>query len=231
MKTNKNDDVKDGANTPQTGEKTGRIRQTNEQLILDAAINEFSQRGFRGASMQRIADEVGVPRTNVHYYFKNKEFLYREVLTHVVEMWNTGFDQIQADDDPAMALAGYIHAKLHYSKVEPLLSKIFANEIIHGAPHLAEYLHSQQRLWLQDKAATIQQWIDRGLMDAVDPMQLIFMIWSVTQHYADFSVQVCAAMETEQLVAEDFDNIYHTVSHIILKGCGLTPPANIESRT
>jgi len=145
------------------------------------------------------------------------------VLTHIIEMWNTSFDQIKVEDDPAQALEQYISAKIHYSKTEPLLSKIFANEIIHGAPHIADYLNSDLREWLALKADVIQSWIDKELMDPVDPMQLIFMIWSVTQHYADFSTQVCAVMGKTQLSDDDYDTIFKNVSHIILKGCGLTP--------
>ena len=201
--------------------KIGRIRQINLEKIFAAAEEEFAKEGFKGASMQRIADRVALPRTNVHYYFNNKQTLYGSLLQRIVRIWNDAFDQIRAEDDPETALENYIRAKLRYSRDRPLASRIFANEMIHGAPHIGDYLHQELREWLALKASVIQQWIDQGRMDPIDPLQLIFMIWSTTQHYADFAVQVCAVMGKQELSGDDYERIADTVCHVILKGCGL----------
>ena len=168
----------------------GQIRRSNEAAILKAAEVEFATRGFKGASMQRIADQAGIPRTNVHYYFNSKLELYIAVLFDIVNLWNDQFDQITAEDDPAEAIGAYIRAKVMYSKTNPEASRIFASEIILGAPNLSTYLEQEFSIWMRDKASIIQVWIDEGRMDPVDPVYLIFLIWSATQHYADFDVQV-----------------------------------------
>ena len=64
--------------------RTGRIRRSNETLILIAAEQEFARRGFDGASIGRIARSAGVARANVHYYFKSREKLYLRVLEDIV---------------------------------------------------------------------------------------------------------------------------------------------------
>ena len=158
--------------------KVGKIRIDNEKAILVAAEKEFAARGFNGASMNRIAQGAGVARTNVHYYFKNKEELYSKVLTDVIQMWNFTFSQITADDDPAEALEAYIRAKVAYSKSNPLASKMFASEIMHGAPVLSSYLKKDFRDWLRSKAQIMDSWVAQGKMDPVDPFYLIFMIWA-----------------------------------------------------
>ena len=71
------------------------------------------------------------------------------------------------------------------------------------------------------KSKVIQSWIAQGKMDPVDPLYLIFLIWSATQHYADFSVQVTTVLRKECLSDEDFENISRNLTHIILKGCGI----------
>jgi TetR/AcrR family transcriptional regulator len=115
-----------------------------------------------------------------------------------------------------------------YSKTNPLASKIFANEIIHGAPQISEYLNSDFRDWLNSKSAVIEHWIKQGKMDPVDPLFLIMLIWSATQHYADFSTQVSAVLDKEKLTEQDFENVSDNLIHIILKGCGIKPPSTIK---
>lgn len=201
--------------------KTGKIRIDNEAAIIASAEQEFAARGFNGASMNRIAEGAGLPRTNVHYYFKNKSDLYGKVLTDIVNLWNDWFNQISPDDDPATAIGEYIRAKVMYSKTNPFASRIFASEILHGAPHLSNYLKKDFRIWLRQKAQVIDTWIEQGKMDPVDPFYLIFLIWASTQHYADFEVQVTSVLGKKKLTANDFDAIANNLTHIILKGCGI----------
>ena len=205
------------------GYKIGRIRIGMEAAILSAAEREFAERGFSGASILRIAERAGISRTNVHYYYQSKEELYRRVLTRIVEMWNDSFPEITPEDDPAQALEAYIRAKLAFSRSNPQASKIFASEVLRGAPLLKDYLEQNHASWLKGKAEVIRAWIDQGKMDEVDPLHLIFMIWSSTQHYADFDVQVKTALGRAEYSEADFSNISRTVTHIILKGCGVKP--------
>jgi len=201
--------------------KTGQIRIDNQKRILQAAVQEFAQFGFKGASMMSIAKRAELPRPNLHYYFANKLELYQHVLMDILELWNTAFDEVSVEDDPAEAIGNYIHAKVMYSKTNPLASKIFASEIIHGGPNLSNFLNQDYRLWLQEKTTIISQWSQQGKMDPVDPYHLIFMIWSSTQYYADFSVQIETIMEQRSLNDKQYEDVAATISHIILKGCGI----------
>ena len=71
---------------------TGAIRQRNRQLIINAAVREFAQKGFSGTTVQSIADRAELPKPNVHYYFGSKETLYQEVLTHILSLWDGSLD-------------------------------------------------------------------------------------------------------------------------------------------
>ncbi|KAA3621731.1 MAG: TetR/AcrR family transcriptional regulator [Proteobacteria bacterium] len=201
----------------------GRVRARNQKRILKAAEEEFDRHGFGGARMQRIADRAGLPKANIHYYYKNKLALYRAVLGDVVSLWNTAFDRIHADDDPAQALAAYIRAKMEYSRTHPAAARIFTGEIMRGAPYLGEYLRGDLREWISDRAEVIQRWIDTGRMDAVDPRHLIFLIWSATQHYADYGTQISAVYGKSNLSRHDYNAAADSLVTIILKGCGLPP--------
>lgn len=202
-------------------ESAGRIRQKNQVLIIAAAEEEFLTFGFKGASMKRIAERAELPRANIHYYFKNKLDLYGAVLGDIVQVWDATISQIDPDDDPKTTLSAYIRAKTMSAKTHPAASRIFASEIIHGAPHISAFLRSNYRETVLKITNGFQSWIDQGKMDAVNPMHLLFMIWGSTQHYADFGVQVLAAMDKNELTDQDFEEINESITSMILKGCGL----------
>lgn len=199
----------------------GDIRKKNKALILEAAKKEFVTFGFKGASIKRIAERAKIPRANIHYYFANKLELYQELLSNIVSIWNSKFDSLNIDDDPKTALSAYIHSKVMYSRDDPDASRIFASEIIHGAPVLNDYLCTDFKVWVQAKVDVIQYWIKQGLIDDIDPHHLLFLIWGATQHYADFNVQVLAAMDKQQMKKQDFDAIVDSITTIVLKGCGV----------
>lgn len=150
--------------------KAGKIRTDNRAKIIAIAEMEFAEFGYKGASIMNIAKRANLPRANVHYYFNSKLELYKKVLFDILKLWNDAFNQITPEDDPAEAIGAYIRAKVMYSKTNPLASKIFANEIIHGAPRINQYLNSDFREWLKSKAAVIEHWIKQGKMDPVDPL-------------------------------------------------------------
>lgn len=207
-----------------TAKPAGRIRQKNEQAIIQAAEDEFARHGFKGTSMNTIALKADLPKANLHYYFTNKLGLYVAVLSNIIELWDSTFNTLSADDDPAEALATYIRAKMEFSRRNPQASRIFAMEIISGGQCLTDYFSQDYREWFKSRAAVFQSWIDSGKMDRVDPVHLIFLLWGSTQHYADFATQICQVTGRSRLTKQDMEDASNNLIHIILKGCGLTPP-------
>lgn len=205
-------------NTKQSG---GKIRQRNKALIFDAAKTEFVTYGFKGASIKRIAERAGIARANIHYYFEDKTDLYQQLLHEIIDTWNTNYDTFNEEDDPKEALSAYIKSKVMYSQDEPEASRIFASEIIHGAPVLQGYLANDFKTWVESKVAVINKWVDKGLIDPINPHHLLFMIWSSTQHYADFNVQVLAAVDKKKLSKSDYEEIAASLTSFVLKACGI----------
>jgi len=199
----------------------GNIRQKNKTIIFSAAKKEFVTYGFKGASIKRMAERANIPRANIHYYFKDKTDLYQQLLSNIIAVWNRDYDTLDADNDPKQALSAYIRAKVMHSKDDPDASKIFASELIHGAPVLNDYLHSDFKVWLGSKVTVIESWVEQGKIDKVNPQHLLFLIWSSTQHYADFNVQVVAALNKDAMDDDDFEAVVSSLTQIILKGCGI----------
>ncbi|MDZ7920226.1 TetR/AcrR family transcriptional regulator [Rhodoferax sp.] len=196
----------------------GLIRLANEALILSAAEKVFARAGFGGATMAAIAEASGLPKANLHYYFGSKEVLYREVLARILNDWLVPTHGITTDADPKTALTQYIRDKMELSAQRPDGSKVFANELLHGAPVVKGLLANELRTLLLEKAAVVQAWVDAKRMAPVDGMHLFFTIWAATQTYADFDVQICAVLEQDALTPQDFERATEHVVSLILRG-------------
>jgi TetR/AcrR family transcriptional regulator len=210
--------------TPIKPNKKEVTREKNQQLILTAAEQLFSQLGYDGASMSMIAKAAQVPKANILYYFKSKDGLYEAVIERIVVNWNLGLNDISPSDEPAQIIYNYIKNKVTLSISQPLQSRLFAGEVLRGAPYLKSYIETNTRPWVQQKVAVFQSWIDQNKIDNVDPYHLLFTIWSTTQYYADFQSEVLLVLDKAQYEQSDIIKITDSISQIILKGIGLTLP-------
>ncbi|CAN0604402.1 unnamed protein product, partial [Ectocarpus sp. 12 AP-2014] len=131
-------------------------------------------------------------KPNVLYYFSSKDAIYKSLLAQLLENWLAPLKAIDPDGDPVEEILNYAKLKLKMSQHYPRESRLFANEIIQGAPQIGDVLKGELRGVVDALATVLNGWSDAGRMQPVDPYHLIFSIWSMTQHYADFDVQVNA---------------------------------------
>lgn len=199
------------------------IGEKRRSLIMSSALKAFAEDGFKGASIQKIADAAKLPKANVLYYFPSKKALYSHVMKEILSMWNSSFDSVTVDDCPAQSLANYIAEKMEISRLHPYSSKVFAIEIINGGANLDDSFKKSHREWVSGRITVINAWIEAGKLDYIHPEYLLYNIWSSTQHYADFSSQICQ-LRGSVMRKKDFAEATRTVVNIILKGCGLAVP-------
>jgi TetR/AcrR family transcriptional regulator len=199
------------------------IRRRNTKKILLAAEKVFAQKGFGATSMGDIAQEAELPRSNLHYYFSTKDDLYRELVLDLLELWKQDASCFEMFDDPRVVLTSYIRAKMNHSRTRPYGSKLWASEIMHGAPLLGNALDEQLVDWAKLKQAKIQQWVEEKRILPVEPDYLLYMIWASTQHYADFSYQIDLLNGHKPLSNRQFEQAVQTVTVVILRGIGLEP--------
>lgn len=200
-----------------------RVGARNRRVILAAAEKIFARHGFKGASVQQIADEADLPKTNILYYFNTKQVLYQTLLEDLLTLWNSCFDGATEEDDPAVILAGYIAEKVELSRTHPHASRVFAMEVINGASNLTGYFSQQQARWMESRIALINAWIEAGKMQAVNAEYLLYQIWASTQHYADFASQI-TQLHGNKMRKRDFAQATEHLQHVILTGCGLAVP-------
>ncbi|WP_224815262.1 TetR family transcriptional regulator C-terminal domain-containing protein [Hasllibacter sp. MH4015] len=171
-----------------------RIQEKNRARVLEAALEVFSRHGFRGATLDEIAREAGLSKPNLLYYFASKEEIHVTLLEGLVDTWLDPLRALDADGDPQAELLAYVRRKLQMSRDLPRESRLFAQEIVQGAPRMKDGLSTDLKALVDEKAEVLRGWSSAGKLAPVDPHHLIFSIWSLTQHYADFDVQVRAVL-------------------------------------
>ncbi len=191
-----------------------RIQARNKELILEAALEVFSVSGFRGATVDQIAARADMSKPNLLYYFRRKEDIYVALLEHTLSDWLEPLRALDPAGDPLTELSRYITAKMQMSEANPMASRLFANEILHGAPMIEKFLKGPLKQLVAEKAEVIRFWMATGKLAHADPYHLIFAIWAVTQHYADFSVQVEAVLGRR----ENGGSAQKAVLDILLRG-------------
>lgn len=174
-----------------------RIQARNRATILDAALDVFAAHGYRGATVDQIARAAGLSKPNLLYYFGSKEAIHTALLSGLLDTWLDPLRALDPKGEPLDEILAYVHRKLQMSRDFPRESRLFAHEIVQGAPRILDALSTDLRTLVANKAALIQTWMDDGRIAQVHPYHLIFSIWSLTQHYADFDVQVRAVLGSE----------------------------------
>ena len=195
---------------------------------MAAAESVFAERGFDGATTAEIAARAGLPKSNLHYYFPTKAALYRRVLEGVLQAWLAAADTFESGADPAEALRRYIAAKMDLARARPQGSRIFASEILRGAPAIQDFLDTTLQRWVESRSAIVDGWIQSGVLKPVTPKTLFFMIWATTQHYADFAHQIATLNGGQPLSDAVFESMKDQVAAIIVSGV-LVDPAKITA--
>ncbi|MBD9387259.1 TetR/AcrR family transcriptional regulator [Rhizobium sp. BIGb0125] len=204
-------------------QKRTRIQEEKQEAILEAALDVFSVHGFRGTTIDQIAEVAGMSKPNLLYYFRTKEAMHRGLIERVLDTWLDPLRAFNADGNPETEIRSYIRRKLEMARDFPRESRLFANEILQGAPHIEDELKGPLKELVDEKAEVIRVWIKAGLMTKCDPYHLIFSIWSTTQHYADFDVQVRAVLGKENDGEGRFEDAARYLEQLFVGGLNIKP--------
>lgn len=171
-----------------------RIQERNSRAILEAGLDVFSAQGFRGATLDQIAEAAGLSKPNLLYYFPSKDAIYLTLLETQLQTWLDPLRAMDPKGEPVTEIMAYVRRKLELSRDFPRESRLFANEILQGAPRLMPEIEGALKTLVEEKSAVLTRWMSEGRIARLPPMHLIFAIWALTQHYADFDVQVRAVL-------------------------------------
>lgn len=201
-----------------SAKKPSRIQKRNRRVILDAALGVFAQHGYRGATLDQIATEAGLSKPNILYYFDGKEEIHVTLLSQLMETWLDPLVALDPEGDPKEEILDYVQRKLDMARELPRESRLFANEILQGAPRIRPHLEEKLKPLFDAKCAVIGGWVAAGRLPPLNPAHLIFSIWATTQHYADFEAQV------EVLLGADTDPHQDASTHLRMLFSKLVTP-------
>ena len=195
-----------------------RIQREKRELILEAALEVFSMHGFRGATIDQIAEAAGMSKPNLLYYFRSKELIHQTLMQRLLDTWLAPLRELDDVGDPVTELRSYIRRKLEMARDYPRESRLFANEILQGAPRILPMIEGELRALVDEKAQVIRGWMRAGRIIRTDPYHLIFSIWATTQHYADFDVQVRAVLGPDRGGEGRFEDAARFLEQLFIDG-------------
>lgn len=204
-------------------QKRTRIQEEKEETILEAALDVFSVNGFRGTTIDQIAEVAGMSKPNVLYYFRTKEAMHRALIERVLDTWLDPLRAFDATGNPETEIRSYLRRKLEMARDYPRESRLFANEVLQGAPHVEDELKGPLKRLVDEKADVIRAWAKAGRIAPCDPYHLIFSIWATTQHYADFDVQVRSVLGEGHAGEGRFEDAARFLEQLFMGGLGINP--------
>ena len=196
--------------------RSTRIQRENTERVLAAALEVFSTYGFRGSTIDQIAGRAGMSKPNLLYYFDGKESIHVVLLERLMSTWLAPLRELDDRGEPVEEIRRYIKKKVEMARDHPRESRLFANEILQGAPHIQKLLRGELKTLVDEKAAVLRRWMDEGKLVACDPCHLIFSIWATTQHYADFDAQVRAVLGSDD--DRRFEDASRFLENLFLRG-------------
>jgi TetR/AcrR family transcriptional regulator len=195
-----------------------RIQAEKREAILEAALEVFSTHGFRGSTIDQIAAASGMSKPNLLYYFRRKEDIFTTLIQRLLDTWLAPLRELDDEGDPITELRSYIRRKIEMARDFPRESRIFANEILQGAPRVLPMLEGELKSLVDEKALIVRGWMRSGRIARTDPYHLIFSIWATTQHYADFDVQVRAVLGPDRGGEGRFEDAARYLEQLFVDG-------------
>src|SRR6476620_12129491 len=201
-----------------TVEGRGRPRQRAEQqrsletrsAILDAAITEFAERGFEGASIRAIADRLGLQHPLITYHYRSKDILWRAAAEHAFAQIRAGWDVSapeKSDLPPLVRLREEYATLYRYTVAFPEFHRFMRQESLTNNPRLKWVADTVLAPLLGRLIPQIVAAQEQGLLPAVDPILFHYMMVSLTATLSGFGpeMQVTSGLSAKSpRVVEDY---------------------------
>ena len=150
-----------------------------QQKLLTAAIQAFSENGFKGTSTRDIAERAGVHHPLITYHFKNKDRLWRAAADKVFRDFTrslSGSLEDHRDKCPKERMAALIRAYVRYAKSQPALHKVMVQEASYPNPRLDWLIDKYLKPFFEATFKMLEELQELGVAPQGDPKLLFNMI-------------------------------------------------------
>ncbi|MCL9808903.1 TetR/AcrR family transcriptional regulator [Flavobacterium luminosum] len=154
---------------------------STEEKIFEAAFKVFQSKGFTGARMQEIADEAGINKAMLHYFFRSKEKLFEAVFMNAFGKLAPQINQIFNSDDVLFEkIEKFIHSYISFVMEYPFLPQFIIQEMNNNPEFVAKFLKDKKRPNPEKLLKQIEKEIELGSIKPIPPKQLVLDIFSMT---------------------------------------------------
>ena len=185
-------------------------KQSTKSRLLDAAIAEFSDHGFKGASLRDIAKRAHANVAAVKYHYTSKDELWRAVVAH---LYGALRGAVFSDEPPkevnsiAETIRESTREYILFSAQNPELYRITMFELIEGGERLEWLANNQLREFLERTMSTTVIAQEKGVFDKmVPPLNLVYIMMGAIQTLFVMAPQIERSFETDVFDAEQVDN-------------------------
>ena len=156
--------------------------KTTEEVILQVARKAFTQKGLSGARMQDIADEAGINKALVHYYFESKEKLFGLIFDQEFEKFFTSLALLISADLPLFEkIEKIVSLDIERLSQFPDMPLFVINEVSRNPEIMAKRLKQlQQKSVMENFQKQINSEIKKGSIKSISAEQLLINIQSLS---------------------------------------------------
>jgi TetR/AcrR family transcriptional regulator len=150
-----------------------------QQKLLDAAVEAFSENGFKGTSTRDIADRAGVHHPLITYHFKNKDQLWRAAADRIFRDFNIALVKATSEipeDEPRARAETFIRTYVRYAHRQPALHKFILQESSHPSARLDWLVGNHLRPLFEIVVQSLRELQELGIAPPGDPALLFNMI-------------------------------------------------------
>jgi len=153
-----------------------------EERILAAARKVFTTKGMAGARMQDIADEAGINKALLHYYFRDKDKLFEVVFMEEAQKFFPKINGIFNSDAPLFEkMENFVNEYIDEMLENPYLPWFVLNEVNRDPDQFMYKIWGKDNLPKPGKfLEQIEREVKKGMIKRIHPMHLLMNLLSMT---------------------------------------------------
>ena len=194
------------------------VKVDTEERIITAARSVFARKGKDGARMQEIADEAGINKAMLHYYFRSKDKLYEAVFRHVFKQFTIQYSAaVQEGSSFAHTLKLFIECFVDSIKEKPDIVRLMVTENLSGGSILGNLITEKEHQMAPPSIlrSKLEEAIQTGEIRPVEPDHalltvlsccLFFFIWAPTIH-----IKIPASKDWEAFIESRKEHIFDMI--------------------
>jgi TetR/AcrR family transcriptional regulator len=154
-----------------------------EILIKETAKRVFFQKGLFNATTQQIADEAGVNRALIHYYFRSRDQLFKAVLEDAVNETRSKVDSIfNSNESFKSKISKYLDVFIDRNAEFPYIQNFIITEIMQDPEKMKEHFSRKRNHMMKHIVPPLEKEIEKGNIDPIDPEHFIVNMMSMCSY-------------------------------------------------